>query len=100
LTEWEIVRIGEDGQWRVMGSLARIDLAERWAQQVAESLARNDHGRVLRGVPCSGARAILVSHDLFVIDHAMSAPRVLAVPSMVPRQRIPDAVREMLRAYR
>lgn len=99
-TDWDIIRIDEVNRWMIAGSLTRFDLAERWAQAIAESYARNDHGRVSLGKPCSGTRAILVSHDLWVIDHHRSAPRVLAIPSMVPAARIPDAVREMLRAYR
>jgi hypothetical protein len=98
--EWEIVRIDESGNETVAGSLARFDLATRWALQIAESYARNDHGRVALGKPCSGTRAILVSHDLLVIDHSRPTPVILAVPSAVPRQRIREAARELLHAYR
>jgi hypothetical protein len=95
-----VLRVGEDGAEDILGSFARIDLSLRWAQMIAESYARNDHGRVALGRACSGTRAILVSHDLLVIDHARPTPVILAVPSAVPRQRVRDAVREMLRAYR
>lgn len=97
---WEVIRIDESGRETVAGSLTRFDLAERWAQAIAESYARNDHGRIALGKKCSGTRAILVSHDLLVIDHSRSSPIVLAIPSAVPRQRVREAAREILAAYR
>jgi hypothetical protein len=93
---WHVLRIGEDGTLSVLWTLQRFDLAERRAETIAESLARNDHGRILAGRECSGTRAIVMDHDVWVIDHDSDRPHVLAVPMRIPRQRTLSVALDML----
>lgn len=92
-----MIRIAEGGRCKPLATFRRFDVAERYAEIIAESLARNDHDRVIRrGTGCSGVRAIVTGWDVWEIDHNSSRPIVRAIKSTVPRQRILTEVGKLL----
>jgi hypothetical protein len=71
----------------IIETYERFDLAEARAERLAESVARTDHDRYLRGLEDSGTRALMVEHDVWLIEPSRPTPIVLAVPARIPRQR-------------
>ena len=87
------MRLDIQGRTTTVADFMRFDLAEAYAETIAESLARNDHDRWRRGVSTSGTRAIIVEPDVWLIDPSRPTPIVLTVSEGVPR---PRALREAL----
>lgn len=86
--EWSVWAVSESGHVHRICSLGRFDLAERRADDLAHSIARNDHARVADGKPCSGIRAIVTGWDVWEISHERSDPIVRAAPNAMPIQRV------------
>lgn len=81
-------------------SFTRLDVALRFGQETAESLARNDHARWRRGRPLSGVIAVLAGHDVWVITPTRDTPIVAAVHASVPQGGVLSEALKVVRQYR